>query len=309
MTLYEQLRQTPGEHARLAFDFAEYIRHGCTAEEGRERAKNALDEMQEHRSWLAFDLERLEGERAGRESAAVDFAGIEEEPGRAVNPSEEECPRIDAAAGTIKAEIAQLDSFFVEVCRALALQGFSLSGGEISPFTQRGLPPALAAELNELKQEKQTTIPADERLTDKDAAALFKGLAAAGLVSVENGQFEAFCEYFGQVDGKRPKPAKTALKWLGKPKEFAYFLWRISQYMQRESVISGKGYTTRQVAICRAFGFNQKDRENKFRHHIDEFKNGRIVKEEQYNPIAKAINDLPGWNKTKEDEEQDNNGR
>lgn len=309
MMLYERMMQNPEEGARIAAEFAEYQRHDPDA--NREQVKNELKAIINRLQCLLAELEQLAEEHNQRQTAFEDFAGIgdftaqQKEQIKARHARENS--EYENNSKNLKAEIRMLSRFTCQLCSALYLEGITLSGGEISDFKRRGMPKSIAAELDMLKEEKITVLSPKERLTEQDTAALFKGLADAGLISTETGQFEAFCGHFGQVNGKRPKPIKTALKWLGTPKQFAYFLWRVSQYMQREDIEAGNGYTSREKAICRAFGFGKKTRENSIRKYIQDFRNKPLKNDEQYNAVAKAINDLPGWNKTKEDGTQDDN--
>ena len=315
MMLFERMMQNPEEGARIAAEFAEYQRNDQDSDRGQ--IGEELAAILNRRQCLLATLEQLAEEHSQWQTAFEDFAGIGEQSQRQ-STFEEQAAQINAEKNRenseyvnttqeIKAKIRMLNRFACQLCSALYSEGITLTGGQISRLTRLGMSKSVRVRLDLLKKDKITVLPPKERLTEQDAAVLFKGMAAAGLISTEKGQFEAFCGHFGQVDGKRPKPSKTVLKWLGTPKQFAYFLWRVSQYMQREDIEAGNGYTSREKAICRAFGFGKKTRENSIRKYIQDFRNKPLKNDEQYNAVAKAINDLPGWNKTKEDGTQDDN--
>lgn len=178
--LFERLfymQQTP---ERLAGDFAECMRWAGDADPAEIYAEFAA--TINARNTRAADLEALERERAEKQSPWADFGGtptaaqLEEHNQQRSAEAQEQAARIGD-------KIAALDNLFRALCRALDLEGLTLTGGKISRLAALGLPEHLAAELNALHKEHRATIPEAERLTPEDATALYNGLAKEGLIS------------------------------------------------------------------------------------------------------------------------------
>lgn len=261
--LFETMMQSPEERAEIAANFAEYMRFDPEADRaqiGRELA--AILERREH---LAADAEALALELAERCSAAQDFADI---PGTGT-PGPEALAQLDSSAqdaaaegrGTaerLAADIAALDALFLTICHALDAEALTLSGGEISALKRRGMPDTLAAALDTLHKGHRATIPAAERLTPEDAAALFDGLARQGFIS---GPPAAFGYYLARQSTPAAKPPKNGLFWTGNPGEFAYFVQLLHDYNTARLKPYQPGRNT--TALCRAFGIDEQTRINK----------------------------------------------
>lgn len=258
--LFEKMMQRPGERAKIAANFAEYMHFDAEAD--RAQIGWELAAILERREHLAADAEALAYELAGRCSAAQDFADIPgtETPGpdalaqleRAAQDAEAQ-----AAAERLAADIAALDALFLTICRALDAEGLTLTGGEISALKRLPMPDTLAAALDALKRRKIATIPAAERLTAQDAAALFDGLARQGFIS---GDYSAFSYYLAQQSAGDTKRPKSGLSWAGTPGEFAYFVQRLEQYNAARLKPYQPG--PRITALCLAFGIDAKTRTN-----------------------------------------------
>lgn len=261
--LFETMMQHPGECARIAADFAEYIRHDPEAD--RARIGRELAAILEHRKRLAAEAERLALELASRCSPAEDFAGI---PGTET-PSPEALAKLEDAAKDAAAEgqetaerlaadIAALDALFLTICGDLNAEGITIAGGAIRALKRMGMPETLAERLDALKEEHRATIPANERLNDEDAAELYDGLIKENFIS---GPRDAFGYYLAEQSKPGKKPGKNALSWKGTPSEFAYFVQRLHQYncFRLENYQPGRNIT----ALCLAFSIDEKTRINK----------------------------------------------
>lgn len=195
MMLFERMMQNPEEGARIAAMFAEYQRQDPDADRGQ--VGEELAAILNRRQWLLATLEQLAEEHSQRQSAFEDFAGIEDFP-NVEDFTAQQKEQIKARharvnseyennAQAIKAEIRRLNRFACQLCSALYLEGITLTGGQISRLTRLGMSKSVRARLDLLKQEKITVLSPKERLTEQDTAALFKGLADAGLISIETG--------------------------------------------------------------------------------------------------------------------------
>ena len=98
--------------------------------------------------------------------------------------------------------------------------GLTFSGGEISVLKRRGLPDALAADLDAVKAGKIAELPAAERLDADTAKSLYSALTSTGLIS---GPWDTFAYYLGQQTNPKPKRPKTPLSWHRSGALFAYF--------------------------------------------------------------------------------------
>lgn len=270
MKLFERLEYLNASPADLAGKFAEYMRHDPEAD--RKRIGQELGAILERREHLAADLERLTDEMAQRRGAWEDFADL---PGTPQQDKASELANVEAkkaaqaeaesARVEVEAKISALDLLFCEICRALDLEGLSITSGEISALKRYAIPQRLADELDTIKRGKIATIPQAERLSAEDAAALFEGLTREGLIS---GLQEVFIYHLGQLSTAKPKRPNTALSWLGTAAQFAYFAWRLSIYTQPGPY----GYTIREKAICAAFGIDERQRRNVIRPYLADFR-------------------------------------
>lgn len=155
-----------------------------------------------------------------------------------------------------------LDAIFIELCRTFGAEGLTLTGGQISALKRKGLPDPLAKELDAIKGESAASIPEAERLGGEICAALHEELTRLGLIS---GPYSSFAYYLGEIAGeKRKKPAED-LKWTGTKAEFAYFARLFADATQPRGM--GKPYI-REKALCRAFGFTEKQMKNTIRQYI-----------------------------------------
>ena len=262
--LFETMMQRPGERAKIAANFAEYMHFDAEAD--RAQIGRELAAILERRERLEADAEALAYELAARCSAAQDFADIPipgtDTPGPDALAQLEKTAQDAAAEGRetaerLAADIAALDALFLTICRALDAEGLTLSGGEISALKRQRMPDTLAAALDTLKRRKIATIPAAERLTAQDARALFDGLTAQGFIS---GDYSAFSYYLAQQPAGNTKRPKSGLSWAGTPGEFAYFVQRLEQYNAARLKPYQPG--PRITALCLAFGIDAKTRTN-----------------------------------------------
>lgn len=264
--LFETMMQHPEECARIAADFAEYMRHDPEAD--RARIGRELAAILEHRKHLAAEAERLALELASRCSPAEDFAGI---PGTET-PSPEALAKLEDAAKDAAAEgqetverlaadIAALDTLFLTICGDLNAEGITIAGGAIRALKRMGMPETLAERLDALKEEHRATIPAKERLTVKDAAELYNGLIKENFIS---GPLDAFGYYLADQSKPGKKPKKNALSWKGTPSEFAYFVKSLHTYNTARLKLKIENYQPGRntAALCRAFGIDEKTRVN-----------------------------------------------
>lgn len=260
MKLFERLLRLHETPADLARGFAEYVRN-----EGRDARATIPPELTailQERSTYKEEAARI---KEGRPAPWDDFKDIE--PAGAERPDEEQRAawsnqaEKDAAECLegIRAAIRSLDTLFCYVCRALELNGVTLSGGEISSVKRAGMPETLARYLDSLKREHRAIIPEGERLGDVAAAALYKGLK-----DFISGPYEAFVYHLGHLNGKADKSPENGLKWTGTAADFAYFVRRFCDYTQRGQY----GVIIRQNALCRAFGFTESQRINTIQPYI-----------------------------------------
>ena len=171
---------------------------------------------------------------------------------------------VDLSRKTCNDICAEFDTLFVELCRALDAEGLTLTGGQISALKRAGLPDALAEELETIKRGHLASIPEAERLEDKSATALYKELTRLGLIS---GPYAAFSYYLGQVTQKKKKAPGEGLKWTGNKAEFAYFAQCFAYHTQ--GAVWGQPYI-REKALCRAFGFDDRQRVNSIRPYLSD---------------------------------------
>ena len=257
MMLFERMMQHFGERAKIAAEYAEYMRHDTEAD--RAQIGRELAAILERRERLAGDVEALAVELATRCSAADDFASIAGTDAAAgTNGSAQDAAtQAGDTAQRLAADIAALDALFITICRALDAEGLTISGGKISPLKRQKIPKALAAELDNIKRSKVATLTPTERLTARDAAALFDGLTRQGLIC---GDLDAFSYYLAQQPDKGKKPPKNALSWTGSSALFAYF---IDRYFRHIAGKNGKvTHPNKAKALCLAFGIDDKRRAN-----------------------------------------------
>lgn len=171
---------------------------------------------------------------------------------------------VDLSRTTRNNICVELDALFVELCRALDAEGLTLTGGQISALKRAGLPDALAEELEAIKGEHLASIPEAERLEDGNAAALYEELTRQGLIS---GPYAAFFYYLGRVTREKQKAPREGLKWTGNKAEFAYFARLFSEFTQPGGI--GQPYI-REKALCRAFGFDDRQRVNTIRPYLSD---------------------------------------
>ena len=259
MELFERLLYLHQDPVKIAAGFADYMRNDPEAD--RSKIPAALSSLLKARSEYQVQAEEIEREQRERVAPWEDFGGTATQAQR-----ETWRTRVDEeateAAQHVKAIIAALDALFCEICRALNAEGLTLTGRQISALKRAGLPDALAEELETIKGEHLASIPEAERLEDGSAAALYEELTHQGLIS---GPYAAFSYYLGQVTPGKKKPQGEALKWTGNKAEFAYFALCYSYYTQ--GVGWGQPYI-REKALCRAFGFDDRQRVNTIRPYI-----------------------------------------
>lgn len=258
MELYERLLHLRHDPARIAAGFAEYMRHYPAAD--RAQIPAALASTLQARGRCLAQLEELERERV---TPWDDFGGAPS-PGQLEASAAQRDNEAEAEAARINADISALDSLFRNICRALDAEGLTLTGGEISALKRAGLPEALAADLARIKREHLASIPAPERLEERTAAALYAELTRQGLIS---GPYAAFSYYLGELNQERGKAPAEGLKWTGNKAEFAYFARRFADYTQPGGV--GQPYI-REKALCRAFGFDDRQRVNVIRPYLSD---------------------------------------
>lgn len=157
-----------------------------------------------------------------------------------------------------------LDNLFIEICRELAKNCRTLTGGQISTLKRLGMPEHLAQELEAIKEIHVARISDAERLNERFAASLYEELTHIGLIS---GAYGTFLYHLGNLYLADEKDREKALKWNGNKAEFAYFCRLFSEYTQSGGI--GAPYV-REKALCRAFGFDDKQRENSIRPYISD---------------------------------------
>lgn len=253
MELFERLLYLHQDSVKIAAGFADYMRNDPEAD--RSQIPAALASLLQARSEYQAQAEEIEREQLERVAPWEDFGGApsqaQQETERARADKEEK-----EAEQQAKETIAALDALFCEICRALDAEGLTLTGGQISALKRAGLPEALAEELETIKRGHLASIPEAERLEDGSAAALYEELTRQGLIS---GPYTAFSYYLGQVAQGKKKAPREGLKWTGKRSEFAYFARCFANFTQRG--IKGTK-SIREKALCRAFGFDDKQRSN-----------------------------------------------
>lgn len=239
---YQYMLAFPEKSGKFAKDWAK----GLATLKDRAAPGQIVDELSailRRRNELQADTERL-ARFYERDSSATEF--------------------VDLSRTTRNNICAELDALFVELCRALDAEGLTLTGGQISALKRAGLPDALAEELEAIKGEHLASIPEAERLEDRNAAALYEELTRQGLIC---GPYTAFAYHLGQVTrGKQEAPAE-GLKWTGNKAEFAYFARLFSEFTQ--PVGMGQPYI-REKALCRAFGFDDRQRVNTIRPYLSD---------------------------------------
>lgn len=269
MKLYERLEYMNASPAGLAGNFAEYVRHDPAA--NRAEIGRELSAILERRAQLAADLERIAEEMGEKRKAWQDFADIPGTPqpnkgAQLANIEADNAARAEAESVRVEVEavISALDLLFCEICRALDFEGLSITSGEISALKRNTIPQRLAVEMDTIKRVKIATIPQAERLNVEDAAALYENLTRAGLIS---GPLEAFIYHLGQVTQGKQKAPGEGLKWTGNKAEFAYFARLFSEFTQPGGM--GQPYI-REKALCRAFGFDDRQRVNTIRPYLSD---------------------------------------
>lgn len=253
MELFERLIYLHQDPAKIAAGFAYDMRNNPEAK--RSQIPAAFASLLQARKEYKAQEDEIEREQREKPAPWEDFEGTNTKAQR-----EAWHTRIDEeateAAQHVKAIIAALDALFVELCRALEAEGITLTGEQITPLKRAGLPDALAEEIEAIKSEHLPSIPKAERLEDSTAAILYEELTRYGLIS---GSFAAFSYHLGQVIPGKPKEPREPLKWAGKLSDFAYFARCFAAFTQRE--IKGMP-TIREKALCRAFGFDDRQRAN-----------------------------------------------
>lgn len=261
MELFERLLYLHQDPVKIAAGFADYMRNDPEAD--RSQIPAALASLLQARSEYQAQAEEIEREQRERVAPWEDFGGApsqaQQETERARADKEEK-----EAEQQAKETIAALDALFCEICRALDAEGLTLTGGQISALKRAGLPDALAEELETIKRGHLASIPEAERLEDGSAAALYEELTRQGLIS---GPYSAFSYYLGQVTQGKQKAPREGLKWTGNKAEFAYFAQCYSYYTQGEGW--GQPYI-REKALCRAFGFEDRQRVNSIRPYLSD---------------------------------------
>ena len=261
MELFERLLYLHQDPVKIAAGFADDMRNNPEAD--RSQIPAALASILQARSEYQAQAEEIEREQLERVAPWEDFGGTP-------NLAQRETWRAQADKDAkeeeqrVKETIAALDALFCEICRALDAEGLTLTGGQISALKRAGLPDALAEELETIKREHLASIPEAERLEDKSATALYEELTRQGLIS---GPYAAFSYYLGQVTRGKQKAPGEGLKWTGNKAEFAYFARLFSEFTQPGGM--GQPYI-REKALCRAFGFNDKQRVNSIRPYLSD---------------------------------------
>lgn len=261
MELFERLLYLHQDPVKIAAGFADNMRNNPEAD--RSQILAALASILQARSEYQARAEEIEREQLERVSPWEDF-------GEAPNMAHRETWRAQVdkeekeAEQQTKETITALDALFCEICRALDAQGLTLTGGQISALKRAGLPDALAEELEAIKRERLASIPEAERLEDESAAALFEELTRQGFIC---GPYTAFYYHFGRVAQGKQKAPGEGLKWTGNKAEFAYFARLFSEFTQLGGI--GQPYI-REKALCRAFGFDDRQRINSIRPYLSD---------------------------------------
>lgn len=240
--LYQYMLAFPEKSGKFAKDWAK----GLATLADKAAPGQIVEELSailRRRNELQADTERL-ARFYERDSSATEF--------------------VDLSRTTRNNICVELDALFIELCRALGAEGLTLTGGQISALKRAGLPDALAEELDAIKGEHLASIPEAERLEDGSAAALYEELTRQGLIS---GPYAAFSYYLGQVTQGKQKAPREDLKWAGNKAEFAYFARLFSEFTQPGGI--GQPYI-REKALCRAFGFDDRQRVNSIRPYLSD---------------------------------------
>ena len=257
MELFERLLYLHQDPVKIAAGFADDMRNNPEAD--RSQIPAALASILQARSEYQAQAEEIEREQLERVAPWEDFGGTpnlaQRETWRAQVDKEEKEAKQQA-----KETIAALDALFCEICRALDAEGLTLTGGQISALKRAGLP----EELETIKRGHLASIPEAERLEDKSATALYKELTRQGLIS---GPYAAFSYYLGQVTQEKKKAPGEGLKWTGNKAEFAYFAQCFAYHTQ--GAVWGQPYI-REKALCRAFGFDDRQRVNSIRPYLSD---------------------------------------
>ena len=260
MELFERLLYLHQDPAKISAGFAYDMRNNPEAD--RSQIPAALASILQARSKYQAQAEEIGREQLERVASWEDFGGMPDQQAEEIERGQREIWRVRADKEAkeeeqrVKETIAALDALFCEICRALDAEGLTLTGGQISALKRAGLPDALTEELETIKGVHLASIPEAERLEDESAAALYKELTRQGLIS---GSYAAFSYYLGQViRGKRKAPGE-GLKWMGNEAEFAYFIQCFAYHTQ--GAVS-RTLLVRRIALCRAFGFDDKQRVN-----------------------------------------------
>ena len=240
--LYQYMWAFPEKSGKFAKDWAK----GLATLKDKAAPGQIVEELSailRRRNELQADTERLARFYEGDDSATV---------------------FVDLSRTTRNNICVELDALFVELCRALDAEGLTLTGGQISALKRAGLPDALAEELEAIKGEHLASIPEAERLEDRNAAALYEELTRQGLIF---GPYAAFSYHLGRVTREKQKAPGEGLKWTGNKAEFAYFARLFSEFTQPGGF--GQPYI-REKALCRAFGFDDRQRVNSIRPYLSD---------------------------------------
>ena len=259
MELFERLLYLHQDPVKIAAGFADDMRNNPEAD--RSQIPAALASILQARSEYQAQAEEIEREQRERVAPWEDFGGTPDQQAEEIERKRETWrAQADKDAKEeeqrVKKTIAALDALFCEICRALDAEGLTLTGGQISALKRAGLPDALAEELETIKRGHLASIPEAERLEDESAIALYKELTSQGLIS---GPYAAFSYYLGQITLGKQKAPGEGLKWMGNEAEFAYFALLFSEFTQ--GAVLGTPLKRRK-ALCRAFGFDDKQRVN-----------------------------------------------
>ena len=269
MELFERLLYLHQDPVKIAAGFADYMRNNPEAD--RSQIPAALASILRARGIYQAQAEEIEREQLERVAPWEDFGGIPDQAqAEEIEREQRETWRAQADKDAkeeeqrVKETITALDALFCEICRALDAEGLTLTGGQISALKRAGLSDALAEELEAIKGEHLASIPEAERLEDESAAVLYEELTRQGLIS---GPYAAFSYYLGQATQGRQKAPREGLKWTGKEAEFAYFARLFSEFTQP----GGMGYPyIREKPLCRAFGFDDRQRGNTIRPYLSD---------------------------------------
>ena len=269
MELFERLLYLHQDPVKISAGFADYMRNDPDADKSQIPA--ALASILQARSEYQVQAEEIEREQLERVAPWEDFRGTPDQAqAEEIEREQRETWRAQADKDAkeeeqrVKKTITALDALFCEICRALDAEGLTLTGGQISAIKRAGLPDALMGELEAIKRGHLASIPEAERLKDESAAALYNELIRQGLIS---GPYAAFSYYLGQVTQGKQNPPGEGLKWTGNKAEFAYFAQCFAYHTQ--GAVWGQPYI-REKALCRAFGFDDRQRVNSIRPYLSD---------------------------------------